>query len=162
MSSTALHFRAGIYVLCIVLPLSFAFPISIRTSISCRPIVWEKILVFFLLNYGAHAATTISIPGARSVWVWAQWPILSFFFPFAGLGRAIGLLVNHRQYGHDELGKAMAVGAVVVVGRSKNWQPRTRREGEEGELVYVKLPDGFTEATDTEMWVFQIFKCPFS
>lgn len=80
------------------------------------------------------------------MWVSAQWPILAFFYPFAGLRRAIGLLINHLQYGDDELGKAMAVGAVVVVGRSKNWQPRTRREGEEGELVYVELPDGFTGA----------------
>ena len=152
MSITALQFHAVIYVLCIVLPLSFALPISVRTSVSCRPIGWEQILVFFLTNYVAHAATTISIPGTRPVWIWAQWPILTFFFPFAGLGRSIGLLVNHVQYGHDELGKALAVGAVVVVGRSKNWQPRTRREGEEGELVYVKLPDGFTEAmADSEM-----------
>ena len=86
------------------------------------------------------------------MWIWAQWPILTFFYPFAGLGRAIGLLVNHVQYGHDKLGKALAVGVVVVVGRSKNWQPRTRREGEEGELVYMELPDGFTEAmADSEM-----------
>jgi hypothetical protein len=119
------------------------------TTISCQPIVWTQVLVFFLLNYAAHAATIISIPGAKW-WANAQWQIVALIFPFAGLGRAIGLLISHRRYGDDELGKAMAVGAVVVVGRSKNWQPRTR-EGGEGELVYVHLPNGFNEATDSGM-----------
>jgi hypothetical protein len=155
MSFTGLHLRGWIYVylalLYFFLPLSFALPITTRTTISCHPIVWEQILVFFLLNYGAHAATTISIPGAKW-WANGQWQISAFFFPFAGLGRAIGLLIGHRLYGEDELGKAIAMGAVVVVGRSKNWQPRSRERGE-GDLVYVQLPDGFNEATDLEMYM---------
>ncbi|KIM89881.1 hypothetical protein PILCRDRAFT_2159 [Piloderma croceum F 1598] len=125
-----------------------------RTTISCHPIVWEQILVFFLLNYGAHAATTISIPGAKW-WANAQWQIVAFCFPFAGLGRAIGLLISHRRHGEDELGKAIAMGAVAVVGRSKDWQPCTR-EGGGDELVYVQLPDGFNEAIDSEMSTVEI------
>ena len=154
----------GRYVACFVLmaslPLScFAAPLpTLATVWQCTPIDWRGILTFFLLNYVAHAATVPGLAGA-TWWLHLQWSILSLFLPFAGLGRALGLLWSHFLYNDDDIGKAIAQGAIAVARRSKEWKPLLTGCGEPkadeelegftggGEMVYVSLPDNFDTIT---------------
>jgi len=83
------------------------------------------------------------------------WAFISLMLPFVGLGKSIGHVLNHFSYGKDELGKAMARGAVMIAMRWKDWEPSTERE-----LVYVHLPYFYTSMERLGLGHFSII--PFS
>ncbi|KDQ51989.1 hypothetical protein JAAARDRAFT_492802 [Jaapia argillacea MUCL 33604] len=114
-----------------------ALPIS--RSIVCNRTTWHDIVIFFVANYIAHAATVPSVPGAK----WydsAFWTTVSLFLPLAGLGKSAGLVGRHFLAGKSDLEKASAREALLVVVRSRDWQP-----GGDPAEVYVKLSNHFSE-----------------
>jgi len=72
------------------------------------------------------------------------WIYLSLLLPFAGLGKSVALLVSYLLYSKDDLGKAIARGAVMIAARSEKWEPPSTHE----QLVYIKLPDGFSNTVE--------------
>ncbi|KDQ55300.1 hypothetical protein JAAARDRAFT_333000 [Jaapia argillacea MUCL 33604] len=116
--------------------------LPIARSVICSPATWHNIIVFFMINYAAHAATIPAAAGAT--WYDTMfWTVVCLLLPFAGLGKAMGLVLNYTWVGDSELEKAWARDALLVVARSNAWEP-----SDEPEEVYVKLPKGFLTVKD--------------
>ncbi|KDQ51954.1 hypothetical protein JAAARDRAFT_40575 [Jaapia argillacea MUCL 33604] len=118
-----------------------ALPIS--RSVVCLPTTWHDIVVFFVANFLAHAATIPTAPGAK----WydsAAWTILSLLLPFAGLGKSLGLIMRHFMVGNSDLEKALARDGLAIVVRSDDWEPAS-----DPEEVYIELPNGFHELDES-------------
>lgn len=123
---------------------SFSLPVNIL-PVTCVRTTWQDIIVFFTVNYIAHAAT---VPGEpETSWSFKlllkgqlsyslQWKACALFLPFAGLGRSLVWVTNHLGE-RDEIHQALAVGAAMVVARSESWKPHTQEQ-----RIYVKLPQG--------------------
>jgi hypothetical protein len=143
MHSTAKYvhhlFRSYI-IFAFLLPSSIALPLlSPPATVHCVLTTWKDVLVFFLINYVAHAATAPSPPGAG----WSGgflWRFISLLWPFAGLSRAAILILSDCRFGDNELGKAISVGALTVVARTELWEPPDEC-GED--LVCASLPEQF-------------------
>jgi hypothetical protein len=113
-------------------------------GVVCLPSQWQDIITFFLVNYLAHAATVPAAAGAKlrdSLF----WTVLSLLLPFAGLGRSVSKMANYLDWNKDDVQKAISQGAMIVVARSKDWEPASTHE----ELVYVDLPQDFDNPTET-------------
>ncbi|KDQ51952.1 hypothetical protein JAAARDRAFT_210755 [Jaapia argillacea MUCL 33604] len=118
-----------------------ALPIS--RSVVCLPTTWHDIIVFFVVNYVAHAATIPTVAGAK----WYDttcWTILSLLLPFAGLGKSIGLILNHMMVGSSDLEKASSRDALLIAVRADDWEPS--RHVEE---IYVILPEDFQKLDES-------------
>jgi hypothetical protein len=120
---------------------SFAMPLYSDTQVACDSANIRSVLLFFLANYAAHAATVPSVPGCSTISV--VWIISSFFYPFFGLIRSIILLYRY-TFAKDQIGKAISQNAVMVAARSGDWVPRFTHN----ELIYVGLLQEFPENTD--------------
>ena len=110
-------------------------------QVACVPADFKSVLIFFLANYIAHAATVPSAAGFSAIS--AFWIVGSVFLPFLGLNRST-ILLFHYALAKDQIGKAISQGAVVVAARSRDWVPRFTRD----ELIYVGLLRKFPENTD--------------
>jgi len=85
-----------------------------RSDIVCGAASWEDVVVFFLLNYVAHAATIRHFPGdtiKTQIWYTA----CALFFPFTGVWRACQSIANARPFEKDQLERAKYAGALCVV-----------------------------------------------
>jgi len=122
-------------------PIVVAAPLSSRDDAHCEAATWRDVL---LLNCLAHAATAPSPPGARSRIIF-QSQLLCLLYPFHGLLNAVTPLFYHCVFSTNELGNALALGALAVVARTEEWNPPTKY-GER--LLYASLPTGFI--TDSE------------
>ena len=112
----------------------------------CEATTWYDLLLFYLLNYFAHAATAPSPPGARTPLIFLA-KFFALLLPFSSLLKAVILLFHHSIFGSDDVGMAYAVGAVVVVARKEDWKPAL----EYGEtLVCTTLPRQFEEDAQCE------------
>lgn len=121
----------------------YALPIPLNAAVVCVPSQWRDIVTFFFANYLAHAATVPAQPGTKVMESFLQ-SILALLLPFAGLGRSVAKIVNHLHQDKDDVQRAILQGAVVVVARSKDWEPPSTHE----ELVYVDLPKNFDTLTE--------------
>ena len=142
--AAVMHILVAILFLTFLLTsnLGSATPLFRRdTPVNCEATTWRDILLFYLINYFAHAATAISPPGARSRLIFRS-QLICLFYPFHGLLKAVSLLLSHCVFGTYELGKALSVGALTVVSRTESWKPPTK-SGEE--LLCSGLPDEFFE-----------------
>jgi hypothetical protein len=109
-------------------------PIRTSTSAPCVQITWQSIIVFYGVNYLAHAGTVPTPAGAK--WDFAlQWALASFILPYVGLGRSFALIHRHFTWRNNELKQALASNALAVLARSKDWKP----DGEKLE----KMPEDF-------------------
>ena len=63
--------------------------------------------------------------------------IFSLLYPLFGLTRALALFDQYLKFGKgkDEIGMAIAQGAVMVAVRSEDWEPSTQEQ-----RVFVGLP----------------------
>jgi len=111
----------------------------------CEATTWYDLLLFYLLNYLAHAATAPSPPGARTRLVF-QAQFFALLFPFNSLLKAVTLLFHRSIFGSDDIGMACAVGAVAVVARKKDWKPALNGET----LVCTTFPRLFEQDTQHE------------
>jgi hypothetical protein len=144
MYSNTLHLSArtlAYFILSSLLLLCSALPLRTAAAVQCAAIDFKGVLVFFLGNYVAHAATVPFRPGGK--WMEsAPFAFASLIYPLFGLIRAAALLDKHRKFGKDEIGLAIAQGAVMVAVRSKDWEPPTHDQ-----LVFVGLPQEFLADT---------------
>ncbi|TFK46064.1 hypothetical protein OE88DRAFT_1729287 [Heliocybe sulcata] len=126
-----------ILTLCIVSARSA--PVHTRTSIVCVEASWRDLCLFFLTNYLAHAATTLSTPGGRFLDSIA-WRLVAVLVPFASLGRSIEALWRWMiaRGWTDGLHAAWGRGALIVVARTSTWRPG---DASSQDGVLAKLPD---------------------
>jgi hypothetical protein len=93
-------------------------------NLLCTPTKWLDILIFFLANYTAHAATVKTLPGEKPVDIFFA-IFLAITFPFSGVARGLEaiarrtLLYQH----HSDLKTAVRAGALCIVIRDENWRP---------------------------------------
>jgi len=111
----------------------------------CEATTWYDLLLFYLLNYLAHAATAPSPSGARTRLVF-QAQFFALLFPLNSLLKAVTLLFHRSIFGSDDIGMACAVGAVAVVARKKDWKPALNGET----LVCTTFPRLFEQDTQHE------------
>ncbi|KAL6409957.1 hypothetical protein AUP68_06364 [Ilyonectria robusta] len=89
----------------------------------CPPSKWYHILLFYLVNYFSHAATVRSIPGELMLSTIYN-AIFALFLPYSGVLRGIEAIVRHGMFYSDELRRAARSGALCIVIRTKDWEPR--------------------------------------
>ncbi|PHH90574.1 hypothetical protein CDD83_3261 [Cordyceps sp. RAO-2017] len=82
-------------------------------NLICKPADWKDLLVFFLGNYGAHAATVIGRPGQSSL-TRAFSLVLALFFPGAGVLTGITAIASLALFAPTELTKAARAGALCI------------------------------------------------
>ncbi|KAK7187270.1 hypothetical protein DPSP01_011319 [Paraphaeosphaeria sporulosa] len=112
------------------LPLeNITLPLPIGTSnhgtpgLLCTPTKWTDVVLFYLFNYVAHAATVLTRPGERSDDFMVS-VIGSLLFPALGLYRGIEAILSRAAFvRHDNLRKAARSGALCLVVRGKDWRP---------------------------------------
>jgi hypothetical protein len=75
------------------------------------------VLIFFLANYFAHAATVKALPG-ESTKDLAFAVFLAITFPFSGVSRGLEAIVRHASFCCDDLKKAARTGALCIIVRS--------------------------------------------
>jgi hypothetical protein len=80
----------------------------------CRPAVWMDIVKFFVLNYGLHAFTILSRPGAGAL-VTIIDGITAIVLPFHGTASAIFKLFQFSIFKKDKLARALDAGALCMV-----------------------------------------------
>ncbi|KAI0728447.1 hypothetical protein C8Q72DRAFT_779816 [Fomitopsis betulina] len=116
-------------------------------------IVAWKFLAYLGTNYLLHAAAVPSSVDIgrytervtrRDAYRWRIWlGLVSLFTPFFALSRTIILIAEQLKCKGDDVRAALHHGALLVVVRDTNWEPSLA-----GEVIYAKLPDGFSQEKD--------------
>jgi hypothetical protein len=83
-------------------------------NLLCRAAVWSDVVIFFLGNYVAHAATVISLPGESGLGS-ALVIISAVFFPSSGVYRGLRAISSCAVFGKTELQKAARAGALYTI-----------------------------------------------
>lgn len=86
-------------------------------NLICKPTEWKDIILFFLGNYGAHAATVIGKPG-QSTLSWALSILLAICFPGAGVLTGVQAISSRACFAPTELTKAARAGALCMIFRA--------------------------------------------
>jgi hypothetical protein len=108
----------SLFVLLVVLDSCHALPHTKETpsGVVCDAASWEDVLVFFLLNYVAHAASIRHFPGdSTRTQIW--WTLCAVFVPFAGVWRVCQSIANARPFEKDPLERAKYAGALCMATR---------------------------------------------
>jgi len=93
-----------------------------KDDLFCLPNTWYQIVIFFAVNYGAHAATIRSRPG-QTYYHTARDIIFALFFPFSGVMRAIDSFARCSWPSESDFVKAARAGALCVVVRNIEMEP---------------------------------------
>ncbi|PMD28625.1 hypothetical protein NA56DRAFT_683959 [Hyaloscypha hepaticicola] len=102
---------------------------STNPNVICRPAKWTDVVVFYLGNYVAHAATTLNLPGQSPLGV--VFVILAaLFFPISGVFRGFRAISTLAIFAETELQTAARAGALCMVVELDD---RARYEFEGGE-----------------------------
>ena len=88
----------------------------------CLPASWIDIIVFYAVNYFAHAATVRGSPG-EGFFVRIPRLIGAILFPILGLYIAIGDILSCATFCQSSLAKAARAGALFMVIRTSEWKP---------------------------------------
>ncbi|KAF1963813.1 hypothetical protein CC80DRAFT_460797 [Byssothecium circinans] len=112
------------------LPLqNITLPFPVGTSnhqtpgLLCVPTKWTDVIMFYLLNYVAHAATVLTRPGERSVDYLVS-VIGSVLYPTMGMYRGVEAILSGAVFvKNDDLRKAARSGALCMVVRGNDWRP---------------------------------------
>lgn len=118
--------------------------------ILCLPITvhyWPSVsalILFFVANYLAHAATVKSSPGDASL-VQACNAFLALMFPMSGLLRALNAIARRTGATLNEIDKACRAGALCMVVREPHWRPQESQELQVGILDHYERTDVQTE-----------------
>ncbi|KAF4629698.1 hypothetical protein G7Y89_g8442 [Cudoniella acicularis] len=83
-------------------------------NVICRPAKWTDIVVFYLGNYIAHAATTLSLPGQSPLAVVFS-IAAALFFPVSGVFRGFRAIYTLAIFAETELQTAARAGALCMV-----------------------------------------------
>ena len=113
----------------------------------CTPTRWTDIVVFYLANYAAHAATTRSLPGEKTL-ATATVVLIALFFPAAGAYRGILGITSLAMFGKTDLQKAARAGALCTLIRTSEWQPQN---GDTLPNTLVRAPSSISDPSDTNI-----------
>jgi len=102
-------------------------------------------MIFYLANYAAHAATTRSLPGEKN-WRTMMAVLVALFFPAAGAFRGILGITSLAVFGKSDLDKAAKAGALCMIVRGPDWEPRN---GDTLENTLLCLPAQPTEGDNS-------------
>jgi len=92
-------------------------------DILCVPSKWTDILLFYAVNYLAHAVTVKSLPGEKLEET-AYYIAMALIYPYSGLLRGIEAIIRRAAwYRGNELQQAARAGALCVVVRDRTWKP---------------------------------------
>jgi hypothetical protein len=83
-------------------------------NLFCQPTKWSDVLVFFLGNYIAHAATVISKPGTSAVASLSQ-ILAALLLPGSGLTRAVEAIFTRSRLQPDDIKSAQRAGALITL-----------------------------------------------
>jgi hypothetical protein len=111
----------------------------------CTPTKWSDIMIFYLANYAAHAATTCSLPGEKN-WRTMMAVLAALFFPAAGAFRGILVITSLAVFGKSDLEKAAKAGALCMIFKGPDWEPRN---GDTLENTLLCLPAQPTEGDNS-------------
>src|SRR5271169_4416932 len=92
-------------------------------NLLCTQLSWTAIVVFFLGNYVAHAATVRRVLGQSNISAIGS-RITAAFLPAVGLQRGIVLIQTFAIFGDSELEVATRAGVLCMLARDANWQPK--------------------------------------
>jgi hypothetical protein len=111
----------------------------------CTPTRWTDIIVFYLANYAAHAATTRSLPGEST----ASFAVIVFaalLFPRAGAFRGFMGIFSLAVFGKTDLEKAARAGALCMLVRTDEWNPGLGSDIPPESRIhgYHNVPPGYT------------------
>jgi hypothetical protein len=112
-------------VMSLLLALVAAYPVLPRSTVICGPASWQDIVIFYLLNYGAHAATIKSFPGERTS-VQIMWVVAALLLPYSGIVRACVAISRGTSCKRSDLMRAARARAFCEVVRVP--QTVTRRQ----------------------------------
>lgn len=87
-------------------------------NIVCRPAKWTDILIFFVGNYLAHAATTKTMPG-QSPLTSCRVILAALLFPTSGVFRGFGAIRTRAIFAETELQMAARAGALCMIIKDK-------------------------------------------
>lgn len=85
-------------------------------SVICRPAKWTDIVIFYLGNYLAHAATTLSLPGQSPLGLMFV-IAAALFFPISGVFRGFRAISTLAIFAETELQTAARAGSLCMVVR---------------------------------------------
>ena len=83
----------------------------VRQSVACGKITWQDIIVFYLVNYIAHAGTIHHPAGSKWNYVF-EWSASAVLLLYVGLGRSLGLVYHHFTWGKHPFYQAGARGVI--------------------------------------------------
>jgi hypothetical protein len=110
---------------------------STNPNVICRPAKWTDVVVFYLGNYVAHAATTLNLPGQSPLGV--VFVILAaLFFPISGVFRGFRAISTLAIFAETELQTAARAGALCMVVELDD-RARYEFEGGESESLFAFL-----------------------
>lgn len=92
------------------------------TDSLCKPASAIDIIVFFLGNYVAHAATVVALPGEPQ-WITVSNMFLVMLWPTFGCVRGLISVFRSAVFVKDPLERAQRAGALIMVTRSATWEP---------------------------------------
>src|SRR5579871_6648055 len=111
----------------LLLALVAAYPVLPRSTVICGPASWQDIVIFYLLNYGAHAATIKSFPGERTS-VNIMWVVAALLLPYSGIVRACVALTHGTSHKRSDLMRAARARAFCEVVRLPQTPRRNLRQ----------------------------------
>ena len=82
----------------------------------CFPAKWSDVAVFFIGNYVAHAATTVTSPGLPPLRTFVKISG-ALLFPISGISSGLYVIFSLPIFGSTDLKKAARAGALCCVAR---------------------------------------------
>lgn len=101
---------------------AYPTPLQVRDQLFCTISTWETVITFFIVNYATHALTIKSFPGEKTT-ITVVWTIAAVLVPFSSIMRACEAIARGQLSEESDLDRAVRVGALCCVARSKNWRP---------------------------------------
>lgn len=96
-------------------------------NLLCLPAKWTDVVIFFLGNYFAHAATIRSSPG-YSIYLSAMNAVTALFFPASGIRRGLEGVFSLAKFGRTDLQMTARAGALCRVVRKDKEDYKSRRK----------------------------------
>lgn len=110
-------------VMSLLLALVAAYPVLPRSTVICGPASWQDIVIFYLLNYGAHAVTIKSFPGERTS-VSIMWVVAALLLPYSSIVRACVAITRGTSRKRSDLMRAARARAFCEVVRVQDTPTR--------------------------------------
>jgi hypothetical protein len=126
-------------------------------NLLCTPADWRDVIIFYLGNYLAHAATVITTPGESTFSVIATM-ISALFFPTSGVLRGASAIMTFAKFAKDDLQTAARARALCMVVRTEAWRPQ---KGQTFPHAVLRLGEGHEQANAGSFSSLRHYTCAF-